>query len=338
MKTPITIIGAGNMGTALAKSLGQHGHVITLWNYAGDPEPLQQINAFHENKKYLPGIILPTSVVAEPDLKTALQSARLVILSVPSSVIERQLEACVPFLPAAAVLVDVSKGFTGLFNKKSTLTSSAEKWWNKRIIISGPAVALDIATGGFTTMAIAGKNKRALAFAKAVLSTARLNFLPTNDILGIKLAGSLKNVYAILLGMADGLGLSLNAKAFLMVRAVEEMSLLVKKSGGDPHTPYSLAGLGDLVATGLSPISRNRRFGEFMGQGLSFREAQQEVGQVVEGIPSSHGARALAKKFHLKLPLLAAVHEVVNHNKTPAMIFESILCTEYLQKKRRVRV
>lgn len=333
MKMTITIIGAGNMGTALAKALSQHGHSVAIWNYAGDPEPLQQINAYHENRKYLPGIMLPTSVVAEPDLKTALQTAHIVVLAVPSHIIERQLEACIPFLPAKAVLVDVSKGFTGLFDKKSTLTPAAKKWWDKRVIVSGPAVALDIATGGFTTMAIAAKSARDVAVAQAALSTAHLHFLPTTDVVGTKLSGSLKNVYAILLGMADGLGLSLNTKAFLVVRVLEEMSLLVKKSGGKSQTPYTLAGLGDLVATGLSPISRNRRFGEFLGQGLAVDEAAAAVGQVVEGVPASEGAMALAKRYHLKVPLLVLVHEVVSRQKTPSAAFENILSAGYVQKK-----
>lgn len=331
MKIHITIIGAGNMGTALAKALSHQGQLITIWNYAGDPEPLQQINAYHENRKYLPGIMLPTSVVAEPDLATALHTAQVVVLAVPSHVIERQLEACVPFLPSKVVLVDVSKGFTGLFDRKSTLTPAAKKWWDRRVIVSGPAVALDIAAGGFTTMAIAAKSSRDLALAQAALSTAHLHFLPTTDLPGIKLSGSLKNVYAILLGMADGLGLSLNTKAFLVVRVLEEMSLLVKKSGGKSQTPYTLAGLGDLVATGLSPISRNRRFGEFLGQGLGVAEAQAAVGQVVEGVPASEGAAALAKRYHLKLPLLALVYEVVSRRQTPAAAFESILSAGYVQ-------
>ncbi len=326
------------MGTALARVLGDSGHAVTMWNYAGDPDPLNQIAAYHENKKYLPGITLSKNICAEHDLADALRGARLVILAVPSSIVERQLEAATPFLPASAVLVDVSKGFTGVFDKEKTvLSTAAQKWWNKRIIISGPAVAADIAKGGFTTMSIAGKNKKDIIFAQQVLTSSHLHFLSTTDVLGIKLAGSLKNVYAILLGMADGLNLTLNTKAFLVVRALEEMSLLIKKCGGKAETPHALAGLGDLVATGLSPVSRNRRFGEYLGQGLDRVSAEKAVGQVVEGVPASEGAMKLAHKHNIRLPLVELVYTAAWKGRSPVRLFEKILSKDYVQKKGRSR-
>ncbi len=334
MKAKVTILGAGNMGTALARVLGDNGHDIVVWNYAGDPDPLHQIAEYHENRKYLPGIILAKNVRAEHDLEKALQSSALVILAVPSTFVERQLEGAVPFLPSKAVLLDVSKGFTGVFaQEKSALSSAAQKWWNKRIIISGPAIALDIAKGGFTTMAIAGKNIRDVAMAQKILTNDHLHFLPTNDVLGIKLAGSLKNVYAILLGMADGLGVPLNTKAFLVVRALEEMALLIKKCGGKAETAYALAGLGDLVATGLSPISRNRRFGQFLGEGLDTAAAATAVGQVVEGVPACAGALGLARRYRVSLPLVEAVYSATAKKIKPAVVFEKILSKKYVQKK-----
>ncbi len=324
------------MGTALARVLGDSGHDVTVWNYAGDPDPLHQIAEYHENKKYLPGIILAKNVHAEHDLAKALNKAQLVILAVPSTIVERQLESAVPYLPAKAVLLDVSKGFTGVFSKeKSVLSAAAQKWWNKRIIISGPAIALDIAKGGFTTMAIAGKNARDVAVAQKILTNNHLHFLPTTDVLGIKLAGSLKNVYAILLGMADGLAVPLNTKAFLVVRALEEMSLLIKKCGGRSETAYALAGLGDLVATGLSPISRNRRFGQFLGEGLDTNAAATAVGQVVEGVSACAGATTLARRHRVALPLVEAVYNVTSKKIKPAAVFEKILSKKYVQKKSR---
>jgi glycerol-3-phosphate dehydrogenase (NAD(P)+) len=314
------------MGTALARVLGDSGHNVTMWNYAGDPDPLNQIAAYHENKKYLPGIMLAKNVRAEHDLQTALSGAQLVILAVPSTFVERQLETATPFLPKSVVLLDVSKGFTGVFSKqKSALSGAAQTWWNKRIIISGPAVAADIAKGGFTTMSIAGKNTKAIAFAQKVLTSSHLHFLPTTDVLGIKLAGSLKNIYAILLGMADGLNLPLNTKAFLVVRALEEMSLLIKKCGGKAETPHALAGLGDLVATGLSPISRNRRFGEFLGQGLDRVAAEKAVGQVVEGVEANKMLVHLAGHYGVAMPVAQLIYKIVWKNVDPKKELELFL-------------
>src|SRR3989338_8189856 len=129
MKTKVTILGAGNMGTALAKVIGGNVHSVTMWNYAGDPDPLNQVTAYHENKKYLPGIVLPKNVRAEHDLKIALEGAVLVILAVPSSFIERQLEGAAAFLSKNAVLLDVSKGFTGVLGgPQSTLSKQGRVW------------------------------------------------------------------------------------------------------------------------------------------------------------------------------------------------------------------
>lgn len=320
------------MGTALAKVLGDAGREVVVWNYEGDPEPIEHINHFHENKKYLPSVVLSPSVRAESDLKKALARARVVVLAVPSRVVVDQLSAAVPFLPKKAVIVDVSKGFSGLTESTTKISPTVKKWWNKRIIVSGPAVALDIAKGGFTTMSIAGKNKIDLRMAQQALTTDHLHFLPTTDVVGIKLAGSLKNIYAILLGMADGLGLSLNTKAFLVVRSIQEISLVIKKCGGKADTSYALAGLGDLVATGLSQVSRNRRFGEYLGQGLTSEEAEKKVGQVVEGVAASKEALLVARRYRLKLPLLEAVQAVVWQHGSPQALFEKILSKEYVQK------
>ncbi len=320
-KIEVAVLGAGNMGTALAQVIGQNGYRVRLWNYEGDPEPLIQIKELGENKKYLPGIVLSSRIKPEPNVITALKGAQLVCAALPSSVITNVLESAKDFLTKDMVVLDVSKGFTpeqleGLLQSQIKNRGILQRL-PRAVTISGPAIAFDLAKGGFTTMNVAGKDASAVALVRRVLENDYLKLVLSNDLKGVKLCGALKNMYAILLGIADGLDLPMNTKSFLLVESLGEMARVVKKMGGKIETVYGLAGLGDVVGTGFSTTSRNRRFGEFLVRAANREEAEEKVGQVVEGVVALKIMKQIAKAQGLELPLMELLYRAVWQGRSP---------------------
>jgi len=327
-KISVTVLGAGNMGTALAQVIGSNGYNIKIWNYEGDSEPLDQINSLHENKKYLTGINLSHNVVAQKDLETAVRNTSVIFFVVPSSFMGDIIKRSSKFISPKTICVDVSKGLdektleitTEIFKKylpvhsRSYITS-----------ISGPAIAVDMVKGGFTAMNISSKNKTAIETVKKVLCNDNLRLKETADLVGVEIAGSFKNIYAIAIGIADCFEWPMNTKAAIIVLALEEMSEIIKKMGGKEKTASDLAGLGDLVATALSSHSRNRKFGQCFPKHPNKESAAKEVGQVVEGINACKITLALAKKYKVKMPLAQAVYQIVWKNANPEITIKKLL-------------
>lgn len=309
----ITVLGAGNMGTAIAKVIGENGHPVKLWNYEGDTEPLEQIVSTRENKKYLPGIVIPSTVTPTTDLKEAVAKADIVVMAIPSCFVVGIAKRIAKDIKTGAICLDFSKG---LEDKTLCLMHrSLEKIFTKRsrieiVSLSGPAIATEIARGGLTAMNLTG-SPRAVKKTLSILQNNYIKLFPTTDKVGLELSGAFKNVYAIALGLSDGLGWPMNTKAALLVFALQELGLLVKKMGGKSETVFGLAGLGDLTTTAMSPHSRNRRYGEYLASGLSSEAAKAKVGQVVEGISAVECILQLAKKKRVKLPLATAVGQVI---------------------------
>lgn len=309
----VAVLGAGNMGTAIAKLAGDNGFNTKIWNYEGDLEPLEQIGQFHENKKYLSGVALSQTIAPEKDLGRAVAEADVIFFILPSNFISDLVKKSSPHVKKGAICVDVSKGFDektlGLV--PDVIAKGLPKKLGAKVLgISGPAIARDMATGAFTAMNIYGKDKDAIKTVQQVLESDHLRLSPSADPVGAEVAGSLKNVYAIALGVCDGLGFPMNTKAVVLVSALQEMNQLIKKMKGSGEAVFDLAGLGDLIATSLSPISRNRRFGEFISSGMSREEALKKVGQTVEGVSACRLMLALGKKFKINLPLAQAVYNI----------------------------
>lgn len=314
----VAVLGAGNMGTSIAKLAGDNGFETKIWNYEGDVQPLEEINQFGENKKYLSGVSLPKTISAEKDLSKAVAGAGVIFFVLPSNFISDLVKKVAPHVAPGAVCVDVSKGFDektlGLV--PDVIAKGLPKKLGAKVLgISGPAIARDMATGAFTAMNIYGKDKGAIKTVQLVLESDHLRLSPSADLVGAEVAGSLKNVYAIALGVCDGLGFPMNTKAVVLVSALQEMNQLIKKMKGSGEAVFDLAGLGDLIATSLSPISRNRRFGEFISSGMSREEALKKVGQTVEGASACKLMLALGKKFKISLPLAQAVYNISWENK-----------------------
>lgn len=327
-KQTIAVLGAGNMGTSIANVIAQNGFSVNLWNYEGDPEPLKQIAEFGENKKYLAGIKLSKNIKPVQNLVAALKDRDIVFFVVPSSFVADLAKRAVKHLSKETICVDASKGMDekSLEIIPNIISASLPKHLkNKVATISGPAIAIDMVKGGWTAMNIASKNSKSITAVKKVMENKNLKLIPTDDIIGVEVTGSFKNVYAIAMGLCDGFGFSMNTKAALLVIALKEISVLVKKMGGESHTVYDLAGLGDLVGTGLCATSRNRRFGELIAQGHKKDEAMAKVGQTVEGIKASQTLYELNKKYKINSPFAEMVYRIVNGAVSPKATLEKFL-------------
>lgn len=331
----VTVLGAGNMGTTIAQVIASKGYDVQIWNYEGDPDPLEQIQKYHENKKYLPGIALLHRIKPQPDLEHALKGSRIVFFVVPSSFMSAIVARAQHFITPKTILVDVSKGFGEEYLQNKNFRTPVDRILKRMVAISGPAIAIDLARGGFTAMNIAATNTSSIRVVRNVLETDFLKLVVCVDVRGVKLCGALKNVYAILLGVCDGMKFPMNTKAFFLTKALEEMGCLVGRLGGNKNTVYSLAGLGDLVGTGLCATSRNRRFGEFLVCAASKAEAESQVGQVVEGVKASKILCALAKKYRIDMPLAQLVYDIVWRSKHPETSLHTFLKLYHDRKKKR---
>lgn len=324
-KEQVAVLGAGNMGTAIAQIAALNGYKVNLWNYSGDLEPLKQIKEKRENINYLPGIKLSKNINPEPDMAKAVAKADVIFMTVPSAFIKSITKQLAPHLSGREICVDASKGM----DEKSiclitdVLSSNLPK--NKIATISGPAIAKQMVQGNFTVMNVASPDEHAIRMVKKVLENKNLKLVSSGDIVGVEVAGSFKNVYAIAVGLCDGLGIPTNTKAVLFVTALQEMGLVVQKMGGRLETVYGLAGLGDLLGTGLANASRNRRTGEFLAQGLNLDKAMAKVGQVVEGVPATRVLNTLSKKYKLKTPLADLIYNVICGKVNPKIAMEKFL-------------
>lgn len=318
-KEQITILGAGNMGTAMAQVIATNGFKVKLWNYAGDPEPLGHIRDCRENKKYLPGIQLSTNIECEPDMAQAVSEASIVFFVVPSAFIQTVAKQAEPHIQKKAICVDMSKGLDFSSKKYSLTTDILKKTLpnNKIAILSGPAVANQMAMGEFTAMSVVSKDVQVIARLQKVLDNNHVRLMPSSDYVGVEISGAFKNVYAILIGICDGLGIAANTKALLFTMALQEISLLVKNMGGNPKTVYGLAGLGDFFTTAISASGRNRRFGELIGKGFNITEAKNQVGQIVEGILATQALYMISRKYKVRLLLGNVIYNILYKESDP---------------------
>ena len=316
-KPKVAVLGAGSWGTALAALIARHGHPTVLWGR--DAAMVAAIDGDHENTRYLPGIALPGNLRATTALPEALADAGLVLVVVPSHAFAETLQALAPLRPTQAGVAWATKGFepgSGRF-----LHEVAGELLGEGVplaVVTGPSFAKEVAEGLPTALTVHSDDAEFCRQVADALHGPAFRAYTGNDMRGAELGGAMKNVLAVATGVADGMGLGLNARAGLITRGLNEMLRLNIALGGRPETLMGLAGLGDLVLTCTGDLSRNRRLGLALGRGSSIGDAVREIGQVVESIQTADEVMRLAGIHGIELPIAENVRDVLHGDIAPA--------------------
>ncbi|MGP6174935.1 NAD(P)H-dependent glycerol-3-phosphate dehydrogenase [Corynebacterium sp. A21] len=313
----VSVMGSGSWGTTLAKVFADAGNQVTLW--ARREELANAIRQTRENPDYLPGITLPEGLKTITDATAALAEADIVVFAVPSQTMRENLSAWREDLPSDATLVSISKGVERETHlRMSEVIAELTGVDPQRIVVlSGPNLAREIAEEQPAATVIAGLDENRAKLVQAAVSTHYLRPYTNTDVIGAEIGGACKNVIALACGMAAGRGLGDNTLATVITRGLAEITRLGVALGAEERTFAGLAGLGDLVATCTSPLSRNRSFGVRLGEGGTLEEARKAThGQVAEGVISSSSIWQLAKEHQVDMPITQAVYAVCHEGMT----------------------
>lgn len=309
----IGMLGAGSWGIALSVLLANNGHQVQVWSIIEDE--IKMLNKYHEHKDKLPGVILSDQITFTNDLKEATEDKDLLVLAVPSSFTRSTAHSMKNLVKDGQIIVNVAKGI-----EESTLMTLSqiieeEIPQAEVAVLSGPSHAEEVGRGIPTTIVVGAKKKSTAEYIQNVFMSEVFRVYISPDVLGIELGAALKNVVALAAGIADGLGYGDNTKAALITRGIAEISRLGTAMGGKFETFCGLSGIGDLIVTCASMHSRNRRAGILIGQGKTMKEAMDEVQMVVEGVYSAKAAMKLADKYHVQLPIIEQVNQILFEDK-----------------------
>ena len=326
--TRAAVLGAGSWGTTFAKVLADAGCEVTL--HARRPELAKSITDDGENRDYLPGITLPAALRATDDPAEALLGADIVVLAVPSQSLRDNLTGWAPLLPPDATLLSLMKGIElGTTKRMSEVICEVTGAGTDRVaVLSGPNLAREIAEEQPAATVIACPDTARAEALQAACHTHYFRPYTNPDMVGCELGGAVKNVIALACGIAEGLGFGDNTRASLMTRGLAETARLGMALGAEMTTFAGLAGLGDLVATCSSPLSRNRTFGEKLGRGMTVQEVQESTRQTAEGVKSCRSILDLARAHDIDVPLTEAVVRVCHEGETPAGMVREIMSRE----------
>lgn len=315
MTDQIGVIGAGAWGTTLAIRLADAQRPVTLW--AHTPAANEELASARQNRRYLPGIVFPPNLRVVSDDGYLAEPHRYFVLAVPSAHLRATLQRLAPRLYADAVLVSVVKGIEAETNLRPSQVVGEELVGRSVAALSGPNLALEIAHGKPAAAVVASVDASLAAELAAAISSDRFRVYTSPDVVGVELGGALKNVVALAAGMVEGLGFGDSAKAAIITRGLAEMTRLGVAAGAHPLTFAGLAGVGDLIATCMSPLSRNRRAGELLAAGGAWATVEPLIGGVVEGVYTARGALALAAEHGVELPIAEQVAAVVYDGRPP---------------------
>jgi glycerol-3-phosphate dehydrogenase (NAD(P)+) len=306
-----TVLGAGSWGTTFAQVLWDAGTPAVLW--ARSAEVAGAITADHENPRYLPGISLPQELTATTDPAAALDGADLVIFAVPAQTLRLCLASWAPLIPPGALLVSLLKGIElGTCKRMSEVIMEVLGVPSSRVaVVSGPNLAREIAERQIAASVVACSDELGARLLQRACHTGYFRAYWNTDVIGCELGGAVKNIIAIAVGISVGLGLGDNTKATLITRGLAEISRLGEVMGADPRTFAGLAGMGDLVATCSSPLSRNRTFGQHLGQGMNAAQARAVTRQTAEGVTSCAPVLEIARKHGVEMPITEVVAALI---------------------------
>ena len=324
----VAVFGAGSWGTAFSIVLADAGNDVALW--ARREEVAAGVNETRENAEYLPGIELPPSVTATHDVERALDGAEVVVLATPSQSLRANLTDWAPHIGSGAVLVSLMKGVElGTLNRMSEVIHQVTGAGPERVaVVSGPNLAKEIARREPAASVVACADEDVARMLQARCHAPAFRPYTSTDVLGCELGGAYKNVVGLAVGMAVGLGFGDNTTASLITRGLAETARLATSLGANPLTLMGLAGLGDLVATCSSPLSRNRGFGEKLGQGMTPEEIYASTRQVAEGAKSCESLRDLAVRNGVDAPIAEHVTEIVGGRSTVYQMMQAMIARD----------
>ncbi|WP_406830071.1 NAD(P)H-dependent glycerol-3-phosphate dehydrogenase [Pedococcus sp. KACC 23699] len=322
--TRAAVFGTGSWGTAYAGVLADGGTPVTMWGRR--QEMVDQINA-GSNEDYLPGISLPEGIRATTDPVEATAGADIVVLAVPSQTLRANLAQWSHALPTDAAIVSLMKGVElGTTKRMSEVIAEAGAIEPGRIVVvSGPNLAKEIAQKQPAASVVACVDERVAEMVAEASNPAYFRPYTSSDVIGVELGGAVKNVIALAVGMAEGLGMGDNSKASIITRGLAETSRLGMKLGADPVTFAGLAGVGDLIATCMSPLSRNRTFGLNLGKGMSVEEVIAVTKQTAEGVKSCESILQLAHDHGVSVPIIEQVAAVVHDGRSPKEVVGALM-------------
>jgi glycerol-3-phosphate dehydrogenase (NAD(P)+) len=324
----VAVFSAGSWGTAFSIVLADAGNEVTLW--ARRAELASAINDRHENPDYQPGIQLPHTIAGTDDVEKALHGADLVVLATPSQTLRTNLTEWAPHLEREAVLVSLMKGVElGTLDRMSEVIGEVTGAGPERIaVVSGPNLSREIARREPAASVVACADEDVAKMIQSRIHSPAFRPYTSTDVLGCELGGAYKNVVGLAVGMAVGLGFGDNTTASVITRGLAETARLAMALGANPLTLMGLAGLGDLVATCSSPLSRNRTFGENLGKGLTSEEIYASTRQVAEGAKSCASLLALAQRTGVDAPIAEHVAAVVDGRMTAQEMMDSFISRE----------
>ncbi|AHG84727.1 Glycerol-3-phosphate dehydrogenase [NAD(P)+] [Bibersteinia trehalosi USDA-ARS-USMARC-189] len=325
---PVTILGAGSYGTALAIALSRNGHKTYLWGH--NPQKMAQMAVSRMNQEFLPDIPFPDALEIESDLAQAIAKSRDLLIVVPSHVFGDVLLQLKPFLSSEHRIIWATKGLerdTGRLLQEVVLQILGENY--PLAVLSGPTFAKELAAGLPTAISLSSDNAQfADEMQQRIHCSKSFRVYINDDMVGAQLGGAIKNVIAIGAGISDGMGFGANARTALITRGIAEISRLGASLGANPATSMGMSGLGDLVLTCTDNQSRNRRFGLMLGQGRNAEDAIAEIGQVVEGFYNTKEAHLLAQKQGVEMPIVEQIYQMLFCGKQATEVAKTLLGRE----------
>lgn len=315
MTDQVGVVGAGAWGTTLAIKLAAAERPVTLWAHTA--EAGEELASLRENRRYLPGVVFPPNLRVATDDAYLAEPHRSFVLAIPSAYLRETLGRLRPALFAEASLLSVVKGIEQGTHLRMSEVIEEELPGRPVAALSGPNLAREIAAGLPAVGVVASADAALAAEFAALLGSERFRLYTNPDIVGVELCGALKNVVALAAGFVDGLGFGDSAKAGIITRGLAEMTRLGVAAGGQQLTFAGLAGVGDLIATCMSPLSRNRRAGELMASGMSWADAAAQLNGVAEGVDTVRGALELAAAASVEMPIAEQVAAVVHDGRPP---------------------
>jgi glycerol-3-phosphate dehydrogenase (NAD(P)+) len=321
----VAVLGGGSFGTVLANIAASNGNNVSLW--VRDSDQALRINSEGANSTYHPELQLSPNIAASEILEDVIKDSDIVLIATPSIIFENIVQRITPMLETGAYIISCTKGIKLDPFRSMTDIISMNVDINRNCVgvLSGPNLAREIADKKVAGTVIASSSEELITSVKNALSSESFKVYSSNDIQGVELAGALKNIYAIICGMADALGVGENALGLILTRSMAEMSRFAVAKGANPITFLGLAGMGDLVATCTSNLSRNFQLGAYLGAGLSLDMAKTKVGQVAEGVRTLAVIKEESSKLNIKMPLVDSLHDIIYKKSSPNALIDDLV-------------